>query len=555
MASNQQQSKSFESAALSTGTALLTLLYFAHTVIYLVGTTNADGSSSPLWLAAVTGVSSVFFAGLALYARRPERSTSFDIHLAGIGALVVLANVAIHFGVSKQIWHGYNFVFYQVAVGALITSQRWFTTLIVLTPLSGLVAGYFGLGYIPWSVFTALVILGSSVSLVVYISRRQGIARLQALTESAEASRQAAEEALASSQKNAKRLEKSQRDLQGILDKSPDAILIHQDGSVAYANPAFLTCMRLGESSVLGHELESFLMPGQALHPTRTQVSLRRGDGQTVVMRLSAPESVQFGGKPSTLIMGQDVTDQDAELKAKLLLADRMAAVGVLASGVAHEINNPMAYVQGNLEMLNSELEELTPGMVDANRAELRDLLSDCLHGSRRVTGIVQELRSVAHPAPANQAADLREAIQSAIKMVNNHIRHKSAVVQLSLPEPLPKVAGDNAKISQIFLNLLVNAAHALPTDTNANAIAITATANDDCIEITVQDSGCGMDAESQRRLFEPFYTTKDVGEGSGLGLYFCRNELDKIGGTIEFESKIDVGTTFTVSLPRAKAT
>jgi signal transduction histidine kinase len=370
------------------------------------------------------------------------------------------------------------------------------------------------------------------------------------MTMAAEKSRKEAEEALAESQKNADRLERAQRDLQGILDKSPEAILIRQNDRIAYMNPAFLDCLRVGQDDVVGTSMASLLVDSNDTPTMRTRALLRRSDGQVIVMQLSEPEDVQYQGQSSSLVMGHDITDQDTSLKAKLLLADRMAAVGVLASGIAHEINNPMAYVLGNLEILNGEIEQLTPGMSDDARSELRELLADCLHGSERVTAIVQELRTVAHSEPSGGVADLRQAIESAIKIANNQITHKSAEVDLSIPPSLSAVCGSTSKLSQVFLNLLVNAAQSLCADDRDNAIQIQATQEPAFVRVQVRDTGAGMSPESQRRLFEPFFTTKRIGEGTGLGLYFCRNELTRIGGSIDFESELGVGTTFTVRIP-----
>jgi len=550
MVRGNDRNKTFASAVLPIGTALLSILYLAHTLLYLFGTTNADGSASPQWLAIPTGGSTILFGAMSLYARREKRNRALDSHLAGMGALIVLANVSIHFAASGEIWHGYNFVFYQIAIGALITSPRWFAALVILTPLASLAAGAVGLGYIPWNVFAALVILGSSLSIVVFVSRRHAILKLESMTRVAEKSRGEAEEALAESQKNAERLERSQRDLQGILDKSPEAILIRQDDRITYMNPAFLDCLRVEEREVVGTPMASLLVDSNDTPTMRTRALLRRSDGQVIVMQLSEPEEVQYQGQSCSLVMGHDITDQDTSLKAKLLLADRMAAVGVLASGIAHEINNPMAYVLGNLEILNAEIEQLTPGMSDDARSELRELLADCLHGSERVTSIVQELRTVARPEPSGGVADLRQAIESAIKIANNQITHKSAEVDLSIPPSLSAVCGSTSKLSQVFLNLLVNAAQSLCADDSDNAIQIQATQEPAFVRVQVRDTGAGMSPESQRRLFEPFFTTKGIGEGTGLGLYFCRNELTRIGGSIDFESELGAGTTFTVRIP-----
>ncbi len=553
----EERIDSYASNALPIGTALLTLLYLVHTLLYLSGTTNPDGSEAPAGLALVTGVSTFIFAGASLYAFRDHRNRAMDSHLIGVCALLVLANVTIHFGASKDIWHGYNFIFYQIAVGALITSTPWLLVLLALTAVSGAGAAYVGLGSVPWGLFVAMATIGSLLSILLHATRRYAVGRLQKMTIQAERSQREAEAALRASEETARSLERAQHDMQGILDKSPEAILIQRDGKIAYMNPAFLDCLRIDEDDAIGQPVQTLSLDGKSLPMTRTQAMLKRTDGQAVLMQLSEPALVQYQGHSSSLVMGRDITEKDSELQAKLVLADRMAAVGVLASGVAHEINNPMAYVLGNLEVLDADLNALTPGMKDEHRTELRELIADCLHGGRRVGEIVKELRIIAHPEDSELAGDLCQAIKSAERMASNHIRHKSSSMVVSIPDDVPTVAASTARLSQVFLNLLINAAQSLDARDSRNQITVTARVakSATAIEVEVRDTGSGMTPESQRRLFEPFFTTKDVGEGSGLGLYFCRNEMARIGGTIGFESEVGVGSSFRVTIPIAEGT
>jgi signal transduction histidine kinase/CheY-like chemotaxis protein len=545
---------SFASNALPVGTVLLTLLYLAHTILYLAGLQNPDGSTTPQWMAIVTGVSTLIFAALSVAVRRGERDKSTDDHLIGFCALIVLANVTVHFAIAGAIWYGYNFVFYMIAIGALVTSRPWFLVLLVLTPLVALLVAVQTLDSIPWDLFAAIVLIGSALSALLHATRSSAINKLTALHARAEKSKREAEEALESSRTNAERLQRAQEDLQDILDKSPEVILIHRDGRIIYVNPALLDCLRLPASRAVGSSVESLLADEQSLPQGPARSTFQRSDGEGVILQLAAPVEVQFEGHSATLVTGRDITAQDADLQARLLLADRMAAIGVLSAGVAHEINNPLSYVLGNLETLNQTLDEVGDELKSSNKTEMRELIEDCVHGSRRVAEIVRTLNVMARPQDSVDTADLKAAVESASKMAANHLHHKSVELLVDVPSELPEVRGNPAKLSQVFLNILINAAQACDRSKEGNQVRVRARNSESSVVVEVADTGCGMSKEAQRRLFDPFFTTKPMGEGTGLGLYFCHNELTRCGGSIHFESEVGVGSRFEITLLHSKS-
>jgi len=237
-------------------------------------------------------------------------------------------------------------------------------------------------------------------------------------------------------------------------------------------------------------------------------------------------------------------------MQQQLLLADRLASIGMLAAGVAHEINNPLAYVLGNLEYAISRLpNELTRGHDELT--EIVQALDQAREGSQRISHITRDLKVFCH---RNEDQDLslvnvKKVMDSAINIAWNQIRHRAHLVRDFAR--VPTVAGNQDRLSQVFLNLLVNASQALPdARVDRNEIKAKIRAEFDKVVIEVSDNGCGMTSEQQRRAFEPFFTTKARGVGSGIGLSICRNIVLEMGGTISCESRVGLGTTFRVVLP-----
>lgn len=247
----------------------------------------------------------------------------------------------------------------------------------------------------------------------------------------------------------------------------------------------------------------------------------------------------------------------EAELRAErrrmqqqLLLADRLSSVGMLAAGVAHEINNPLSYVLGNLDFALGRLMLGRP-LEDQELAEVLQALGQAREGSARIGHITRDLRVFCRgdadtaPGPIN----VRRVMESSIGIAWNQVRHRAKLTRHF--ERVPVVSGDENRLGQVFLNLLVNAAQALPdghVDENEITVGIRIEAGSVLIE--VKDTGQGMTPEQLARAFDPFFTTKAPGVGSGIGLSICRSIVTDMGGEITCESQRGVGTTFRVLLP-----
>jgi PAS domain S-box-containing protein len=285
----------------------------------------------------------------------------------------------------------------------------------------------------------------------------------------------------------------------------------------------------------------------------------KRKDGSSFPVEVASKPSKL--GDDVLLSVIRDITERRT-LHAKLLEADRLSTFGLIAAGLAHEINNPLAYVLTNHEVIARELPRLAAMAREANPREVdldavvkglshcESMLAVAMEGLERVRSIVRDLKTFSRADPVEEVlVDVHHVLDSAINVAQSELRHR-AQIERCYGEIAP-VRGSTSRLGQVFLNLVVNGAQAIPEErAGAGIVRITtSTATDGWACIAVSDDGVGMGAEAQRRLFEPFHTTKP-GLGTGLGLYITRSIVEAHGGTIELESSEGVGTTVYVKLP-----
>jgi PAS domain S-box-containing protein len=292
----------------------------------------------------------------------------------------------------------------------------------------------------------------------------------------------------------------------------------------------------------------------------RSEFRLPGPDGAFRWVQASGRAVERDGSGRATRLAGTitDVTEAKG-LQERLRHADRLAGVGTLAAGMAHEINNPLAYVSANLSVVEEAIAHLastaTPEAAPSI-AEVRAALRDAMDGAARVRGIVRGLRQFALPARGEERGpvDVKAEIEAAVGIARNELTHR-AQLELDLPEGLPPVRAAPQEMGQVFVNLLVNAAQAIPEGHAAeNRVRVAARAQGDRVVVEVHDTGAGIDPADLPRVFDPFFTTKPVGAGTGLGLSVCHGIVTAAGGTIEVESPPGGGTTFRLSLPAMKA-
>ena len=208
-------------------------------------------------------------------------------------------------------------------------------------------------------------------------------------------------------------------------------------------------------------------------------------------------------------------------MEAKFALADRMSSLGTLVAGIAHEINNPLAYVMANLDVIADELDGIRAGSpVEARIAGLSEMVADARVGADRVRQIVRGLRAFSRADDERRTVlDVRKVIDVATKLAFNEIRHRAKLVTDFGDAPF--IHADEGRLVQVFVNLLVNAAQAIPEgNADRNEIRVrTRTHQSGAALIAVEDTGAGIPPAIMGRIFDPFFTTKDVGEGTGLGL------------------------------------
>jgi len=264
---------------------------------------------------------------------------------------------------------------------------------------------------------------------------------------------------------------------------------------------------------------------------------------------------------------GQDALNARLEQANKQLLqSEKLAAIGQLAAGVAHEINNPVGYVYSNLQTLENYLNDLfrlTDAIdtaasledlrqvrhnIDYNylREDLKDLLSESREGIERVKTIISAMKDFSHIEEEEfKHADLHRGIETTLNVVNNELKYKAEVVR-DFGE-LPHVECIASQINQVIMNLLVNAAHAIE---DFGKITIRTRHQGDSVTLEVEDTGKGIASEHLNRIFEPFFTTKGIGKGTGLGLSLSFNIIKKHNGEIEVHSQPGQGTRFRITLP-----
>ena len=227
---------------------------------------------------------------------------------------------------------------------------------------------------------------------------------------------------------------------------------------------------------------------------------------------------------------------------------ERMALIGQLASAITHEINNPLAFVRSNIELLESLAPKQLSGPDAARGKMVVEALHDSLAGLDRVNAIISALKGMARKNTREVVEfDPSTPIQEAI-LIFERARHGSGHVQLSLPA-LPMVMGSSSGLSQVLLNLLDNA---LEANEGRGLIAVQCAEENSAVVIRVRDRGPGIAPDVREHLFEPYFTTKPAGKGMGLGLYLSRDILEAFGGSIEFEPMVGE-TVFRVTLPLAK--
>lgn len=345
--------------------------------------------------------------------------------------------------------------------------------------------------------------------------------------------------------KNARASEESYKQL---LDSLPEAIIIHVDSKTVYANHAAVHLFGAkSKQQVLGLDAKDFISPeyqGRYLERMKQakkekqplmniEYKLKRLDGSAFFFESSALH-IHFGGKEAVLTMGKDITERKEKTERYIQKSEKLALIGQMAAGLAHEIRNPLTSIKGFIQLFKS----------DSDQQEYYDIV---LGELERINNIVGEFLVLAKPsADVFSEKDINVLILDIITLINSESSLNNVQIYVDYEPDLPMVSCEENQLKQVFINLLKNAIEAMPE--GGNIFVKIQEKEDGKISVKIKDNGIGIPEERISTLGEPFYTTKE--KGTGLGLMTCYKIIESHQGEILIKSKVNDGTLIEVLLP-----
>jgi len=346
-----------------------------------------------------------------------------------------------------------------------------------------------------------------------------------------------------------------------LIDDSPDGIVIHRQQIILYANPRALALFGYTKlDDVVGRSIFDFVSNAYRTivadrvfqtyfrRKTTTEVEerlLHKGGGEVPAEVVAIP--FQLGDETATLVHIRDITERK-KLEVWLRAEDRLASVGLMAAGIAHEINNPLTYALCNVDLLRARIGSLP---ASASTSELVEMLDHVREGVERAVQAAREVTMFSRgERDATALIDIHRVLDSCANLASVQLRgHARVVKKYGAVRP---VLGHGERLGQVFLNLLINAAQAIPDGHEAeNTVTITTSAQGaDGVLVEIHDTGVGIPPEHMAHIFEPLFTTKE--EGTGLGLAISRALVVEEGGSLSVESEVGKGSTFRVALRAA---
>lgn len=389
-------------------------------------------------------------------------------------------------------------------------------------------------------------------------------------------------------------LQRSEERYRNVFNNSLDIICVYAtDLTLQHITPNVFEHTGLTAKDLVGQNLVEFVHPDDvpllAQHlktlkshpetPVTLEVRIRRKDKSYATMESRIRWVNSFDGEPVIFANARDVSGRREidVMRQTLLRADKLAAIGQLAAGVAHEINNPAAFIATNLFVLkqyvrdfihiNNDLRDFAMGLDPENREfylnylqqnqigflleDMQDMIDTNLEGMERIKHIISELRGYSRDEGEDlEVFDPNGVVETASAIARSHIGVSGQLV-VGLGE-VPDVLAHRGKLTQVIINLLVNAAQAIQGLSGEHSVKVTTYLNGEHVCIDVADTGKGIPEHLQPRIFEPFFTTKSPEEGTGLGLWLCREIMTQLKGEITVRSS-STGTVFTISLPRMR--
>ncbi|MET3697796.1 two-component system sporulation sensor kinase A [Bacillus oleivorans] len=345
-----------------------------------------------------------------------------------------------------------------------------------------------------------------------------------------------------------KKARASKNSYKQLLNSLPESVIIHSNNKILYVNDATVSMVRArSKEEIIGKSIFDFSVDEykprieernkqikkMKMPLNCTEYQLKRFDGSTFYFEVSSLYIV-FGEGEAILSIGKDITERKEQIDRMIQKSEKLALLGQMAAGVAHEIRNPLTSVKGFIQLLNT----------NDNKREYFGIVLDELE---RINAIVEEFLVLAKPSTAVFVEqDIRELIKDIITLVNNQLLLNNVQIFLDFDSDLPMVSCEKNQLKQVFLNLIKNAIEAMPKGGNINIRAKEKVNGK--ISISIEDEGIGIPEERIPTLGEPFYTTKE--KGTGLGLMTCFKIIESHKGEILVHSILDKGTTVEILLP-----
>jgi PAS domain S-box-containing protein len=382
-----------------------------------------------------------------------------------------------------------------------------------------------------------------------------------------------------------KQIEKSKSILQGVFDGISDPlIMLGRNMTIKALNKAASAYFEVAYQDAIDKPYRR-LLEGTSAKGRQRDIPRAVMDGQSRIFEregLKDPDRLErvfvyplkrgFAKNTGVLIRISDITEEKM-MEKRLSQSEKLASLGLLVSGIAHEINNPNNFIFFNVPILRNYLQEVFP-VIDAYaksnpgyeilgmsyeefHQDLWKLLDNMEHGATRINSTVSSLSEFSRlrDKESHQRINLKQLIENAVAICHGQITKMVNAFELEIPEGLPQVNTEPGSLEQVLINLLINAAQAANKKRSWVRLKVQwVDSTMDQVIIEVSDNGCGMSEEIKERIFEPFFTTKSAGAGTGLGLYICHNLIEGLGGHIEVESVLGKGSKFRVVLPNVVA-
>jgi PAS domain S-box-containing protein len=370
-----------------------------------------------------------------------------------------------------------------------------------------------------------------------------------------------------------------QEALEGLVDSIGDALVaVDRAGCVTRLSPRAEALTGLSAKDAQGKLLSEVVhivaaedrgtlddlvaraLRGEAVarSPGAHALLVTKGGTERAILDTAVPVRDSSGAIAGALLLLRDTGPERAaeeervRLQAQLVFSERMASMGTLSGGLAHEINNPLASVLANLALLEQELVKVLPET--EHTRDLLEAVAEAHRGADRVAQIVRGLKVFSRGLDERrQPLDVARVAEQVLHLLSNELRHRARVVRDF--EPAPQVEASEAHLGQVLVNLILNAAQSIPegeADRNEVRVSVRTSPGGDVV-LEVSDSGAGISPEVLARVFDPFFTTRPVGSGSGLGLSICHGIVSSLGGRIEAESTPGRGSAFRVTLPPSR--